>query len=460
MMQDGTHHHGGGNSAESGSGHAKMLRKWIWRDFIIITLGVWLLMSPGTMGYWESDPRTAWSDVACGALTVIGGVLILWPRFDLVRWVICAIGGWLLFAPLVFWTTSAAAYNNGTLIGSLLIAFSVLIPMMPSKTHHRVMTGPGPDVPPGWTYNPSDWLQRGPLIAMALVGFFLSRYLAAYQLGHTRMVWDPFFEDGTRRVLESEVSRAWPISDAGLGAVSYMLEALSGFMGATNRWRTMPWMVVMFGVLVVPLGIVSIMLIILQPVAVGAWCTVCLITAVAMVIMISPAIDEVVAMCQFLIAAKREGQPFWRTLWVGGTVKAWEDRPQTVHRPERSIARQLMEAVELSNVPWNMLVSAGIGVWLMFAPAAFGFSGRLADSDHLVGALVVTFSVIAFGEIIRPIRFMNALFGAWLIAAPWIFEASEAARWSDMACGAALIALSIRRGSITEKFAGWNRYLV
>jgi apolipoprotein N-acyltransferase len=54
-----------------------------------------------------------------------------------------------------------------------------------------------------------------------------------------------------------------------------MLEPLSGFMGGRNR--TMPWMVVMFGVLVVPLGVVSIVLVILQPLALGAWCTLCLV---------------------------------------------------------------------------------------------------------------------------------------------------------------------------------------
>jgi hypothetical protein len=72
----------------------------------------------------------------------------------------------------------------------------------------------------------------------------------------SRSPWDPFFGDGTRRVLDSDVSRAWTISDAGLGAVSYMLEALSGLMGGKNRWRTMPWMVPMFGVL----GVVSVMI--------------------------------------------------------------------------------------------------------------------------------------------------------------------------------------------------------
>jgi vitamin K epoxide reductase family protein len=141
--------------------------------------------------------------------------------------------------------------------------------------------------------------------------------------------------------------------------VSYLLEALSGFMGGRNRWRTMPWMVMMFGVLVVPLGIVSIVLVILQPVAVGAWCTLCLVTAAAMLIMIAPAVDEVVAMCQFLAGARREGQSFWRTFWIGGTLDSYRtakpDEAVEEHRP-RSTISQIIAAMDLNNVPWNLLL--------------------------------------------------------------------------------------------------------
>ena len=85
--------------------------------------------------------------------------------------------------------------------------------------------------------------------------------------------------------------------------------------GSSNCFHR--FMVTFFGILVVPLGIVSITLIILQPLAVGAWCTPCLLAAAAMIIMISLTLDEVVAMCQFLVQAMREGQPFWRTFWLG-----------------------------------------------------------------------------------------------------------------------------------------------
>lgn len=452
--------HASDQAMEHGSGHADMIRKWMWRDFVNITLGVWLIASPFTLGYGER--AMFWSDLLSGVAIVVLGTLVIFPRWDLLRWGLCFVGIWLLFAPLVFWTRDAGAFNNDTLIGALVIAFSVLIPMMPSPGHHQVMMMPGPDTPPGWSYNPSDWIQRGPIIAMAFVGFFLSRYLAAYQLGHIPWPWDPFFGDGTQRVLDSDVSKAWPVSDAGLGAASYMIEALSGFMGGRNRWRTMPWMVVMFGFLVVPLGIVSIVLVILQPVAVGAWCTLCLITAAAMLIMIAPALDEVVAMGQFLAGARREGKPMWRTFWVGGTLDSYRGmEPAPAMAPARGIVSGIINAMDLGNVPWNMLVCVGLGVWMMAAPSVLSAGGAAADSDRIIGALIVTWSVIAFGEIARPARFLNIPMGVWLMIAPWVLTGDTAgARWNDVLVGAAVVLLSLRRGGIGERFGSWNRFLV
>ena len=223
---------------------------------------------------------------------------------------------------------TAAAYGTDTLVGTLVIAFALLVPGTPGTRDL-----PGPDAPPGWSYNPSAWPQRAGIIALAFVQFFVARYLAAYQLGHIADAWDPFFGDGTRRVLDSEVSKAFPVSDAGLGAVTYLVEALTGFLGGTRRWRTMPWAVLLFGVLIVPVGVVSIVLVVLQPLAVGAWCSLCLVTAVLTVFMISPAVDEVVATGQFLLRARREGRPLWRTFWRGGTRRR---RPETHGRGNAS----------------------------------------------------------------------------------------------------------------------------
>ena len=77
-------------------------------------------------------------------------------------------GSYLL--SLALWAASSAAYLNDTLVGALEIAFAILIP------HGMPMEGP--DVPHGWSYNPSTWLQRPP----AMVGFLGARYTATYRI--------------------------------------------------------------------------------------------------------------------------------------------------------------------------------------------------------------------------------------------------------------------------------------
>lgn len=99
------------------------------------------------------------------------------------------------------------------------------------------------------------------------------------------------------------------------------MEILMAVMGGRDRWRTMPWMVTFFGILVIPLGVVSVYFIIIQPVLLGTWCALCLTAALAMLIMIPLAIDEVVAMGRYLYWSKRRGRPLIRTFFKGGPVE-------------------------------------------------------------------------------------------------------------------------------------------
>lgn len=86
----------------------------------------------------------------------------------------------------------------------------------------------------------------------------------------------------------------------------------------------------------------------------------------------------------------------------------------------------------------------------------------MADSDHLVGALTVTVAVIALAEIARALRFINVLFGAWLIVAPWLLDGTGGtpAVVNSIVCGALVILLAIPRGRIRYRYAGWSRYIV
>lgn len=77
----------------------------------------------------------------------------------------------------------------------------------------------------------------------------------------------------------------------------------------------MPWIVVLFGLAVGPLGFISVMLVIFQPVLFDAWCTLCLASAVISVTMIGPAMDEVLASLQYLKSVKRTDASLWKAFW-------------------------------------------------------------------------------------------------------------------------------------------------
>lgn len=187
------------------------------------------------------------------------------------------------------------------------------------------MQGNGPDTPPGWSYNPSSWPQRLPIVGLALVGGLIATYLTLYQLRIVPGVWEPFFGDGSRTVLNSGVSRLLPVPDAALGAFGYVVDAVTGLIGGRGRWRTLPWMVLVFGVAVGPLGAVSLLLVVLQPVLLDSWCTLCLASALISVLMIGPAMDEFLASLQYMRRERDRGHSLWRAFWGLGE-----------RRPERS----------------------------------------------------------------------------------------------------------------------------
>ncbi len=166
--------------------------------------------------------------------------------------------------------------------------------------------------PPGWEENPSSWKQRLPIVGLALIGFLIAGYMSLFQFNIIPSVWEPFFGDGSRKVLTSQLSHVLPIPDAALGALAYLVDVITGIIGGRRRWRTMPWIVIIFGLAVGPLGLVSIGLVISQPVLVGEWCTLCLASAVISLLMIGPAMDEFLASLQYLKRQQKRGHSAWR----------------------------------------------------------------------------------------------------------------------------------------------------
>ncbi len=461
-------------------------RATLWAPFANAALGLWLIASPFLHGLFDGAPgappqpalghdlapagrRDAWlgaSEIASGLLLVLLASYALRRRL---QWPMAALGLWIMLAPLVFWTTSAAAYGTDSLIGALVVVLAVLVPPTPGISRRALASDD--DRPLGWTYSPSAFSQRIPIVALALVGFLLARYMAAFQLGHADGLWDPFFGpgdagaaaagNGSEAVVTSWVSKGFPIADAGFGAFTYMLDVLAGAIGDRRRWRTMPWMVFLFGMLVVPLGAVSVTFIIIQPPLIGALCTLCLIQAAITVILIPYSVDEVLATCQYLRRATRAGEPFWRTFWRGGPALSENQTPEP--DLDRSAAEVLREFVMGGvNYPWTLAASAGIGVVLMLSPVLAGTAAPLYFSDHVAGCLVILVAVTAMAEVVRPVRFANLALGAWIAVSPFLLEGAGAfGPAGNIVLGLALVAASLPRGTRSdEHYGGWDRLIV
>lgn len=173
-----------------------------------------------------------------------------------------------------------------------------------------------PDVPLGWSYNPSAWSERLPVLALALTGFGIATYLGLYQLGAVPVVWEPFFGEGSHRILkESSIAHLLPVPDAVLGAVVYLLDATAGVVGSRVRWRTMPWIVLLLGMIAAGLAVGGVLLAIFQPVLFHAYCTLCLASAACSILMVGFVMAEVLAALQFLKREREQGRSAWQALW-------------------------------------------------------------------------------------------------------------------------------------------------
>jgi uncharacterized membrane protein len=168
--------------------------------------------------------------------------------------------------------------------------------------------------PPGWVYNPSAWRQRIPIAVLAIAGFAVAGWLALFQMGVVATVWEPFFGSGSRRILTGAISNLLPIPDAALGALGYVADAVFGLVGGRGRWKTMPWVVVIFAIAVIPFGLTSVTLFILQPVAYAGWCTLCLISVAISLAMVPYAWDEFVASWQWTRGRVDAGAGWWGAL--------------------------------------------------------------------------------------------------------------------------------------------------
>jgi hypothetical protein len=130
-----------------------------------------------------------------------------------------------------------------------------------------------------------------PTIVAAALGFVVSFYLTLFQTGVITHVWEPFFGEGSRRVLMSSV-RWLPVPDGAIGAAAYAAEMVVGILGGPDRWRVRPWTVMAFVFMSGSMAVVAVGLVAAQAFLIGDWCTLCLVSAVLSLSIVPFAADE------------------------------------------------------------------------------------------------------------------------------------------------------------------------
>ncbi len=336
-----------------------------------------------------------------------------------------------------------------------------------AETREDTLDSRDKTTPPGWDYNPATWPQRIPIIGLALLGGVVAFYLTLFQWNVVRSIWEPFFsggpdhQNGSVKILKSTTSELfpWPFTDGFLGTLGYVGDAVFGIFGGTQRWRTMPWVVIVFGILVGPLGAVSIGLVITQPLAYSTFCTLCVVTAIISVLMIGPAMDEMLASLQYLKLVRERGLPFWRYFWGRGQQEYLDDPLLPKHPPAKAPERKRLRNLAIA----AQITVAVAGVYLMAAPAIWGYAGAPEKIDRFIGPLVASFATMAAWEILRGLRWVNvglALALAALALSPWPWRHSGEVMISDVVCAGVIIGLSIVKYPRHQRYGGgWRRLL-
>ena len=67
--------------------------------------------------------------------------------------------------------------------------------------------------------------------------------------------------------------------------------------------------------------------------------------------------------------------------WAGRAEKSLMLTIAPIWPQSGSAFRRVLSALDLNNVPWNLLICAALGIWVLFVPTVFGATERAAASS-------------------------------------------------------------------------------
>lgn len=173
-----------------------------------------------------------------------------------------------------------------------------------------------------------------------------------------------------------------------------------------------------------------------------------------MTAMIPLALDELVAMVQFLRGARGRGETVWHAFWAGGAAPGETESPPAGRAGFRPHA--WIRGVAWS---WSLAAAAAVGIAILVAPAALPLPRAAAIQATVLGALIAVAAIAALADVGRPARALVVVLGAWLAIVPWAAGAALRPALVLTCLGLLAIGLGLPSGRIAERYGSADRSL-
>ena len=96
----------------------------------------------------------------------------------------------------------------------------------------------------------------------------------------------------------------------------------------------------------------------------------------------------------------------------------------------------------------------------MLSRLALGSDDMTANSHHVIGALVLTTTAIAAAEVARSVRILNCVWAVALLSDLFLRDEPATVQAATAIAGLALLFLTLPRGRVRHRYAGWNAQIV
>jgi hypothetical protein len=247
--------------------------------------------------------------------------------------------------------------------------------------------------PPGWGFNPSARRYRMRAVAVCCIGLVLATACLLHTRGFIDRLWEPLPMIDDDGWILPPLRAPWPSLDLVGFAVVLVLTSIGG----ADRWRTRPRTVIAAGVAAALTVATTLLGWGLQFAIAGTTSSLFFLTAAAAIATLAILEDEVYAAVVHLRRDRFE--------------PGSDDLPY-VSMTGEPIGRRGPPAIDYA---------AGIGAMLVGAAmlmASNGVALRSAAHARFLGGLVVAIGALSLAQVARPLRWVNAAIGVWLVVAP------------------------------------------